>query len=327
MFFGGTQPDWVDLSRVQVPAADEQQRMLANLVIGMENDRMPLPRFWYLPRGLKAAVVLTGDDHNYNMGGTNGQFNRYLRRQPARLLGGPVAVRALDHLPLPGDLVTNAQAAAFQAQGFEIALHLWVSGNPPGRRPATATATTSRAPRLGDDLAAQLQVSARPTRASRAGDQPQPLHHLQRLVERARRPSSANGIRLDTNYYYWPGSWVQDRPGFFTGSGFPMRFADTDGSLIDVYQAATQLTDESGQDIADRDQASCSTTRSGRRATTASSRPTCTPTTPDSPGADAIIAAAQARGVPVVSARADAHVARRPQRLVVPGPGASAAGS
>ena len=33
----------------------------------------------------------------------------------------------------------------------------------------------------------------------------------------------------------------------FTGSGMPMRFADLDGSMIDVYQAATQMTDESGQ--------------------------------------------------------------------------------
>ena len=32
-----------------------------------------------------------------------------------------------------------------------------------------------------------------------------------------------------------------------TGSGMPMRFADTDGAMIDVYQSATQLTDESGQ--------------------------------------------------------------------------------
>ena len=47
----------------------------------------------------------------------------------------------------------------------------------------------------------------------------------------------ANGMRLDTNYYYWPGSWIQNRPGFMTGSGMPMRFADTDGTMIDVYQA------------------------------------------------------------------------------------------
>ena len=33
----------------------------------------------------------------------------------------------------------------------------------------------------------------------------------------------------------------------FTGSGMPMRFADLDGSIIDCYQVATQMTDESGQ--------------------------------------------------------------------------------
>ena len=56
-----------------------------------------------------------------------------------------------------------------------------------------------------------------------------------------------HGIRLDTNYYYWPGAWLADRPGFMTGSGLPMRFADKTGQLIDVYQAPTQMTDESGQ--------------------------------------------------------------------------------
>ena len=54
----------------------------------------------------------------------------------------------------------------------------------------------------------------------------------------------AHGARLDTNYYYWPASWAINNPGLFTGSGFPMRFADTDGNPIDVYQAATQITDE-----------------------------------------------------------------------------------
>ncbi len=53
----------------------------------------------------------------------------------------------------------------------------------------------------------------------------------------------AKGIRLDVNYYYWPATWVHDRPGMFTGSGMPMRFADLDGSLIDVtrYQPNCQM--------------------------------------------------------------------------------------
>jgi hypothetical protein len=57
----------------------------------------------------------------------------------------------------------------------------------------------------------------------------------------------SHGIRLDTTYYYYPGSWVNNRPGMFTGSGMPMRFSDANGNLIDVYQATSQLTDESGQ--------------------------------------------------------------------------------
>ena len=45
----------------------------------------------------------------------------------------------------------------------------------------------------------------------------------------------AKGIRLDTNYYYWPPSWVNDVPGLFTGSAMPMRFTKLDGTMIDVF--------------------------------------------------------------------------------------------
>jgi hypothetical protein len=303
MFFGNTQPDWVDLNRVQVPTADEQQRMLANLIIGMENDRMPLPRFWYLPRGLKAAVVLTGDDHNYNMGGTNGQFNRYLADSPP---GCSIAlwqcVRSTSYL-FPGTSVSNAQAAAFQTQGFEIALHLWVSGNPAGQAsgdgnchnfPSTAS--------VGNDLAQQLALfrSTYPSIVAPATNRNHCIIYSD--WSSVPRVELANGIRLDTNYYYWPASWVQDRPGFFTGSGFPMRFAETDGSLIDVYQATTQLTDESGQDVAGEIRVLLDNAigAAGFYGVFTANMHT---DAPDSPGADAIIAAAQARGVPVVSAR------------------------
>ena len=81
-----------------------------------------------------------------------------------------------------------------------------------------------------------------------------------------------------------------------------MRFAETDGSLIDVYQAATQLTDESGQDVADEVRVLLDNAigPAGYYGVVTANMHT---DEPDSPGADAIIAAAQARGVPVVSAR------------------------
>ncbi|MQA31305.1 MAG: DUF4082 domain-containing protein, partial [Luteitalea sp.] len=73
LFFGDSQADYVDLTKVAIPQADEQQRLLANLIGFMNADRKPLPKFWYLPRGLKAVVVMTGDDHANN--GTTGRFN------------------------------------------------------------------------------------------------------------------------------------------------------------------------------------------------------------------------------------------------------------
>src|SRR5207342_870242 len=78
---GDVQPDWVDLNKVQIPQADEQQRLLANLIENMNRDQMPLPRFWYFPRGEKAVVVMTGDDHGN--GGTTGQFNYCSSQSPS----------------------------------------------------------------------------------------------------------------------------------------------------------------------------------------------------------------------------------------------------
>ena len=87
LFFGGAQADYVDLNKVAIPQADEQQRLLANLIGFMNADRKPLPRFWYFPRGLKAVVVMTGDDHANN--GTAGRFNIYNGGQPARVQRRP----------------------------------------------------------------------------------------------------------------------------------------------------------------------------------------------------------------------------------------------
>ena len=52
---------------------------------------------------------------------------------------------------------------------------------------------------------------------------------------------------MDGNYYHYPDTWIGNKPGFMTGGGFPMRFADLDGTLIDVYQENTNMNDESGQ--------------------------------------------------------------------------------
>ena len=223
----------------------------------MNVDRAPLPRFWYLPRGEKAAVVLTGDDHA-TTNGTAGQFNRYLDYSPQ---GCVVAlwqcVRSTSYL-FPASSLSDEDAKAFEDQGFEIALHLRVSGRTPGpgmqrlhvgdgpeRRPHEPA---GRLERVWPSLSAPVTSRTHCIVWSDWASEPEvELEH---------------GIRLDTNYYYWPGGWVSDRPGMFTGSGFPMRFADRNGSMIDVYQATTQLTDESGQ-TSRRTSTRCSTSALG----------------------------------------------------------------
>ncbi|HSK95293.1 MAG TPA: hypothetical protein VK891_01640, partial [Euzebyales bacterium] len=108
-------PDWIDTSKVDVPQADEQQRLLANLVTRMNLDRSPLPRFWYLPRGERAAVVMTGDDHA--TGGTIPYLQRFATTSdPGCSVADWECVRATSYV-FPDTPITNSQAGAFQASG------------------------------------------------------------------------------------------------------------------------------------------------------------------------------------------------------------------
>ncbi|MEO8062817.1 MAG: DUF4082 domain-containing protein [Pseudomonadota bacterium] len=247
MFFGASasdpQPDWINRSKVAIPQADEQQRFLANLITDMNSDRKPLPRFWYFPNAHRAVVLMSGDDHGFLFtaqgGGTAQRFDQFLAMSPA---GCSVAnwecIRGTSYVFTDGAL-TNTQASAYQAQGFEIGLHVntFESGT------CVDFTQSSLAQGYTDQKLAFFNkfASVSPLSTER--------HHCIVWSDwaSAAKVQLANGIRLDTSYYYWPGDWVQNTPGHFTGSAMPMRFADLDGSLIDVYQAVTQMTDESDQ--------------------------------------------------------------------------------
>jgi hypothetical protein len=282
LFFGG----WLDFSKVAIPQADEQQRLLANLITTMARDRVPLPRFWYLPRGAKAAVVMTGDDHAG--GGTAGRFDAFAAASPS---GCSVAawqcVRGTSYV-YPNTPISDAQVAAYQRQGFEIALHL--STNCENFTPAS----------LDAGWAAQLAAlhTSWPSIVAPRTNRTHCIAWSDWVGEA--QAELAHGVRFDTNYYYWPAAWVADRPGMFTGSGFPMRFAATDGSLIDVYQAATQLTDESGMNIPRHIAALLdgAVGAAGYYGVFTANMHTDVAAHAD---ADAIVAAARDRGVPVVS--------------------------
>jgi len=239
LFFGASEPDYVDLSKVDVPQADEQQRLLANVITEISVDALPLPRFWYLPRGEKAVIVMTSDNHDpqWNSGGS--VWSRFDNELGASTSGCSVedwkCIRSTAYLYPGNTTLTNQEAATYQSEGFELALHL-----------TTDCATPTRG-EYADMLAEQRSALADaypdldPSVTNR--------NHCIAWVGYTDVPEEeANaGIHLDTNYYYWPPDWVNDEPGVFTGSGFPQRFSTVDGHLIDAYQATTQMTDESGQ--------------------------------------------------------------------------------
>jgi len=285
---GDSQPDWVDLNKVAIPQADEQQRLLANLILTMNLDRKPLPRFWYFPGDKKAVVIMTGDDHGNN--GTAGRFDQFKAASPT---GCSVkdweCARGTSYL-YPSTPLTDLQAAAYHADGFEVGLHL-------------STGCGDFTPTSLEAFYSQ-QISEWTTKYSSV---PAPItqrHHCIAWSDwvTGAQVQLAHGIRLDTSYYFWPPGWVLNRPGFFNGSGMPMRFADLDGTVIDVYNAATQMTDESGQQYPYTidtllDKALGPEAYYGAFAINAHTD------VAQIPESDAVLASAPARGVPIISSK------------------------
>ena len=247
LFFGAAsfdpEPDWIDFNKVQIPQADEQQRLLANLMMQMNATKKPLPHFWYLPSGFKAAVIMTGDDHGsyYSGSATASRFSDFLAASPSGCtVANWTCVRGTAYLfpnIIATTTLTNSKVATYLSQGFEIGVHV---------DSATDCQDWTKT-QLDTDYSNYLASFA-----SQFPSLPAPQTHRMHCISWSDYDSQPtielkHGIRLDTSYYYWPASWINDLPGMFTGSGMPMRYADRNGNVINVYQAVTQMTDESGQ--------------------------------------------------------------------------------
>jgi uncharacterized protein DUF4082/Big-like domain-containing protein/N,N-dimethylformamidase beta subunit-like protein/purple acid phosphatase-like protein/all-beta uncharacterized protein/BACON domain-containing protein len=299
LFFGSGGPTYLDLDKVAIPQADEQQRLLANLIALVTSDRKPVPRFWYFPRGAKAVVVMTGDDHGNN--GTAGRFDAFnATSAPGCSVADWECVRGTSYI-YPDTPISAAQVAGYVAQGFEIGVHMWMSGDEEGSDSPTSACNNFTAASIAADYGKQLSriaslfPSTTPIRTNRTHCIVWSDYTTQPLV------AGTNGIRFDTNYYYWPPNWVNNTPGVFTGSAMPMRFAKADGTTIDVYQAATQMTDESGQSYPFTIDTLLNRALGAEGYYGAFVANMHTDTAAHA-GSEAIVASAQARGVPIVSA-------------------------
>ncbi len=226
-------PDYVNLDKVAIPQADEQQRLLANLVVTMNVDTRPIPRFWYLPNGLKAAIIHSLDDHNTAVG-TRETFDKLLAASPDGCVADDWQCPRATAWVYTGIPVSDPEAASYVSQGFELGVH--------AQNGCTVNFTSFQ------ELDAAYKADLQAFRLFYPSLSPQATSRFHCIVwsdwATQAKVQLANGIRLNLDYYYWPGSWVQGRSGLFTGSGLPMRFADVDGTTIDVYQGVSQLVNE-----------------------------------------------------------------------------------
>lgn len=231
---GDEQSDYVDLNKVAIPQADEQQRLLANIISEVNKDRKPLPKLAYFPYNKKAVVVLAADDHANGTSSISALDYQLAQSDAGCSVADWECIRSTS-LIYTNTQLTNEQALAYYNQGFDFGVHMSTGCN--------NWTSPSLTQALDNDLAAfQAKYTSLPAQTSNR------IHCIAWSdYVSAAKIEQQKGLRLDFNYYYWPGSWVQNRPGYMTGSGMNMRFADTDGSLIDAYQLPSHLVNESGQ--------------------------------------------------------------------------------
>ncbi|MDW9615202.1 Ig-like domain-containing protein [Sinorhizobium meliloti] len=237
LFFGAKEgdehPDWNDLERIAIPVADEQQRLLVNLMNLMLEGKAPLPRLWYFPKVHKAVLVMAGDNHG-TKNGSQRSFDALKDNDPAGCsLIDWECYRATSWIYTTSGL-TAEDARTYTADGFDIGLHV-------------NTGCKNVEPSVFSEIVAKQLHDFR----TKYRDLPAQTGSRTHCLPWSEWASTAKvearyGIRMDLNYYYWPPEWIKDRPGFMTGSGLPMRFADLDGTMIDVYQLPTHLVNESG---------------------------------------------------------------------------------
>jgi hypothetical protein len=238
--------DWIDLERIHIPQADEQQRWLVTILVYLS--KRPLPRLWYFPEDKKSVLIATGDSHSnpanfiedvlQSVDERGGHMTVYYSPQIVNDAGRAARWSRFwltDNVPLISNLLgeefgspTPQTVADWRARGHEITLHpyvetgldewylYWKEFTGRGYGPVSQTVRTHRVLWTGWMETARVQA----------------MH----------------GMRMNFDYYHVGpsmqkknGEWTN---GHLTGSGRPMKFIDEQGRIIDLYQQLTQVTDE-----------------------------------------------------------------------------------
>ena len=234
---------YMNFDRMNYPQADEQQRLLANIVTWLCEDHLPLPRLWYFPGKARSMLLVTSDSHRNTFTALQRITSLVEKYSGAVTLNytpplvsdlGLAKIQVenfsadLNLLPRPY-FPSPQQMADLRSRGHEITLHPYISESYVESWKSYWNAFT----RLKYGPVSQTSRT----------------HGLQWCGwADAARIQAGFGLRMNTDYYIYGSQFDRGSNdwyyGHFTGSGLPMRFANSDGRMLNIYQQVTQVADE-----------------------------------------------------------------------------------
>jgi hypothetical protein len=234
LFTGG----WLDNSNSIINQADEQMALLSHCIEEMNTNAKPLPRLWYFPDTLKCLVTLTNDGEYKTETDFEPQF------QDVDSMGAKMSVYIIGV-----DGVSREWVDKWTAKGFEVAGHpddTKEAGNPDWNN--MDSVIKAKKSEIAGKYGLQIRTNVNHwfVWCGRDADGKPDFAAQAKLEE-------LNGIELDINYAHYDiksnqgdnylGPLGTDQ-GNFTGSGLPMKFANGNGKIINVYQQLNAVYDQ-----------------------------------------------------------------------------------
>ncbi len=227
---------WVDTSKNTLNQADQQMTLLSNCIQTISNK--PLPRFWYFPDTLKCLITLTND----------GEFRSETDFEPQLQDVDSMGAKMSLYLLQP-EKVSKQWVDKWIAKGFEIAGHpddTKEAGNPDWNN--MDGVIKAKKNEIAEKFGLQIRTNVNHwfVWCGRDADV-KPDFAAQSMLE------EINSIELDLNYAHYDIKSNQGdnylgplgtNQGNFTGTGLPMKFANVNGKIINVYQQFNAVYDQ-----------------------------------------------------------------------------------
>ena len=222
--------NYLDVTKIPIPQADEQMRLLSNAIMRIHYYKTPLPRLWYFPDFTKTMLIWTGDQEWANSSQTNVEMS-YVEERGGKMSLYLTAGEIDGAISDPWNSLADVQN--WTGRGHDIGWHI-LSGFDYS---SMDNAYTSQF----DAFYSNYGYFPTPTIRHHGV-------HWFGWVDPA-KIEQPHGIRMDFNGYHVgsfidPGDGNGPRNGWMTGSGLPMKFIDQDGTILDVYQVMTEWPDD-----------------------------------------------------------------------------------